>query len=72
MIGGNEQPWRAGGKFARQNNSAPIAARWFPHRRFGWNGVAHAMALIKAPAPATAPKTPPCILIIFNAARWLP
>ena len=30
------------------------------------------MALMKAAESLTAPKTPPCILIMLRAARWLP
>src|SRR5580700_11822125 len=32
----------------------------------------HAMALMNSRETATAPKTPPCILTMLIAARWLP
>src|ERR1700728_4667262 len=38
----------------------------------GANAPRHARAASNAALEATAPNTPPCILTIFSAARWLP
>ena len=45
--------------------------RFRVRRSVSWS-FGHDIALMNACESATAPNTPPCILIILSAARWLP